>query len=138
LERIVEKETNVNETQGKSLELLEFDEPEGQLVAYAIHGKITAEDARPIFERFAAASEAGTKIRVFADMQDYGGFELDVIGEKVKHLGAIFKTIERMAVVGDAGWMAIWAKVFDPVTGPDLRHFSSDQGDAALAWLQGP
>jgi len=127
----------MNETSDTSLELLEFDEPEGQLMAYAVHGKITAEAAAPIFERFSRAREAGTKIRIFADMQDYGGFELGVVGEKAKHLGAIFKTVERMAVVGDAGWMAIWAKVFDPVTKPDLHHFSSDQHDEALSWLRG-
>lgn len=125
----------MSEAQGK---VLEFDEPEGQLMAYAIRGKITAEDAAPIFERFTRASEAGTKIRIFADMQDYGGFELGVIGEKAKHLGAIFKTVARMAIVGDAGWMAIWAKVFDPMTKPDLRQFGSDQRDEAIAWLRDP
>ncbi len=126
----------MNETKDTSLELLEFDDPDQGLLAYAIHGKITAEAAAPIFERFTKASQAGTKIRIFADMQDYGGFELGVVSEKAKHLGSIFKTVERMAVVGDAGWMAIWAKVFDPVTRPDLRHFSSEQRDEALAWLQ--
>ena len=127
----------MNETKDTSLELLDFDDPEKGLLAYAVHGKITAEAAAPIFERFSNAREAGAKIRIFADMRDYGGFELGVVGEKAKHLGAIFKTVERMAIVGDAGWMAIWAKVFDPVTRPDLRHFGSDQSDEALAWLQG-
>ena len=71
-------------------------------------------------------------------MQDYGGFELGVIGEKAKHLGAIFKTVARMAIVGDAGWMAIWAKVYGRVTKPDLRQFGSDQRDEAIAWLRDP
>jgi len=123
------------ETDG-SLELLEFDDPDEGMLAYAVHGKITAEAAAPIFERFSTAHEAGTKIRIYADMQDYSGFELGVVTEKAKHMRAIFGTVERMAVVGDAGWMSVWATIFDPVTKPDLRNFKTDQGEAALAWLR--
>ena len=40
-----------------------------------------------------------------------------------------------MAVIGDAGWMSVWATIFDPVTKPDLRHFKTDQREEAQAWL---
>ena len=123
------------ETDG-SLELLDFDDPEQGLLAYAVHGKITAEAAAPIFARFSTAHEAGTKIRIYADMQNYGGFELGVVTEKAKHMRAIFGTVERMAIIGDAGWMSVWATVFDPVTKPDLRRYNTDQAEEALAWLR--
>ena len=41
-----------------------------------------------------------------------------------------------MAIVGDAGWMLVWATIFDPVTKPDLRNFKTDQREEALAWLR--
>ncbi|MGB3564816.1 MAG: STAS/SEC14 domain-containing protein [Thermoanaerobaculia bacterium] len=123
------------ETDG-GLELLDFDDPEKGVLAYAIRGKITATAAAPIFERFSKAHEEGTKIRIYADMQDYSGFELGVVTEKAKHMRAIFGTVERMAIVGDAGWLSVWATIFDPVTKPDLRNFKTDQREAALAWLR--
>jgi hypothetical protein len=101
-----------------------------------VHGKITAEPAAPIFERFSTAHEAGTKIRIYADMQDYGRFELGVVTDKAKHMRAIFGTVERMAIIGDAGWMTVWATVFDPVTKPHLRPYNTDQGKEALACLR--
>ena len=41
-----------------------------------------------------------------------------------------------MAIVGDAGWLELYAKVIDPITKPDIRHFGTADKDAALAWLR--
>ena len=56
--------------------------------------------------------------------------------DKAKHMRAIFGTVERMAIIGDAGWMTVWATVFDPVTKPHLRPYNTDQGKEALACLR--
>lgn len=105
-------------------------------MAYAVHGEIRTEDAAPLFPRLRKAFDGGTKIRIYADMREYGGFGLGVVAEKAKHVRAFLATVERMAVVGDARWLSIWARVFDPLTKPELRHFDSRHADEALAWLR--
>ena len=43
---------------------------------------------------------------------------------------------ERMAIVGDAAWMGLYAKIVDPITKPDIKHFTLDQRDETIAWIR--
>jgi hypothetical protein len=118
------------------MRLLDIDDPASGILAYAVDGGgITEAQADPIWRRFDEAKEAGTKIRVYAEMAGFPSVEGGVILDKLKRLWTIMSTIERMAVVGDAGWLGIYAKLVDPITKPDIKHFTSDQKDDALAWL---
>ena len=56
--------------------------------------------------------------------------------DKLKRLGTIFSTMERMAIVGDAGWMDVYAKIVDPITKFDVRHFTVEQKKDAICWLK--
>ena len=115
---------------------LDFDEPEGRLIAYEVAGKITAEQARPLFDRIERAAGEGRKLRLYYELHGFPTSEPSVILEKLKHLGTILKTIERVAIVGDQRWLSAYTAIFDPITKADIRNFKSEDRAAARAWIQ--
>ena len=127
----------MNEEAKTGLRILDIDDEEAGIVAYAVDGsKITEDEAAPIWQRFEDAKASGRKIRVYAEMSGIPSSSGAVIVEKLKHLGSIMSTMERMAVVGDAGWMGIYAKIADPITKFDIKHFTTEQKDEAIAWIR--
>ena len=118
------------------LQLLEFDDPDAGIIAYTVGGKITGEQAQEIWDRVDAAAADGCKLRLYCEMHGFPTAEPSVFIEKLKRMGKIMKTIERMAIVGDQRWLGAYTKIFDPITKPDLRHFTSDEKDDAQAWIR--
>ena len=127
----------MNDTEEYGLKFLDFDDEANGLLAYSADGgEISSADAEPIWQRFREAQAAGTKIRIYAEMLAIPSVSGGLIVEKLKHLGSIMGSLERMAIVGDAGWLGIYAKIVDPMTKMDIKHFTLDQRDAAIAWLK--
>jgi hypothetical protein len=127
----------MNEEANYGFKFLDFDDEANGILAYSVDGgEITEAAAAPIWQRFEQAKANGTKIRVYAEMSALPGVSGGLIIEKFKHLGSILSSLERMAVVGDAGWMGIYAKIVDPVTKFDVKHFVLDRHDEAIAWLR--
>jgi hypothetical protein len=127
----------MNDTVAKGIRFLDIDDEVAGILAYAVDGgEITEDDAAPIWTRFEDAKASDKKIRIYAEMSAIPSATGGMIVEKFKHLGSIMSTLERMAIVGDAGWMGLYAKIVNPVTKPDIRHFTTDQRDEAIAWIQ--
>lgn len=119
------------------LRMHEFDDAEAGILAYEIlAGTMTAEDAAPIWARFDDAKAAGQGIRIYSEISGFPSTSGGMVLDKLKRLGTIFSVMERMAIVGDAGWMEVYAKVVDPITKFDVRHFTTAARDEALAWLR--
>lgn len=119
------------------LRFLDIDDEAAGILAYAVDGgKISESEVAPVWQRFEDAKANGRKIRVYAEMSGLPSTSGAVIVEKFKHLRSIMSTMERMAVVGDAGWMGIYARIVDPITKFDLRHFTTEQQDEAIAWIR--
>ena len=119
------------------LRMLDFDDAAAGILAYAVgEGRITEDDADPIWKRFDDAKANGTKVRIYAEMHAMPSSSGAVIVDKLKHLGSILSTLDRFAVVGDAGWMGIYAKIVDPITKFEVKHFTLEQRDVAIAWIR--
>ena len=116
---------------------LDIDDEANGVLAYAVDGgAISADDVAPIWQRFDDAKANGTRIRVYAEMTAIPSAGGDVIIDKLKHLGSILTALDRLAVVGDAAWMGLYAKIVDPITKFEVKHFTLEQRDAALAWIR--
>lgn len=126
----------MSEENGTGLKLLEFDNQENGILAYSVdRGKISDEAAALIWERFDDAKKRGTKLRLYAEMLAIPKFSGTLVLDKLKRLGTIFTTVEKMAIVGDAGWMDVYAKIVDPLTKFDIKHFTLDQQEQAKTWV---
>ena len=127
----------MNQTDTTSFQPLAFDEPDGNLIAFRIDkGKVTAEQAEPLFERIRTAHADGRKLRVFYELHGIPMSQMGVVVEKLKQLGTILRTIERIAIVGDQRWLTVYRAVMDPITKMDIRVFGTDEADTALAWIR--
>lgn len=128
----------MNEAAQYGFKFLDFDDEANGILAYAVDGgEISAAEIEPIWRRFDDAKSAGKKVRIYAQMSAFPDVSGELIIEKFKHLGNILSSLERMAIVGDAGWIGIYARVVDPITRFDVRHFTLEQRDEAIAWLCG-
>lgn len=119
------------------MRFIEPPQPNDRVVAAELAGQMTAEDMKAMVERLQVIVDRGEKALLFIDMKDYEGFELGVIGEKLKHIGMLWSALEKYAVVGDKRWMETWIKIVDPLTDQEIRHFYPDKTDEAWAWLLG-
>jgi len=127
----------MNEEATTGFRFLDIDDEAAGIMAYAVDGgKLAEADIAPVWERFEDAKANDKKIRIYAEMSGIPSTSGAVIVEKFKHLGSIMSTMERMAIVGDAGWMGIYAKLADPITKFDIRHFTLEQRDEAVAWIR--
>jgi hypothetical protein len=126
----------MNEEAKSGLKFLDIDDEAGGILAYSVtSGKITEDELAPVWARFEDAKAEDRKIRIYAEMSGIPSASGGVVIDKFKHLGSILSTMERMAIVGDAGWMGLYAKVVDPITKFDIRHFTTDQKEQAQAWI---
>ena len=127
----------MTEESGYGLKILEIDNAAGGILAYSVDGgKISEDAAAPIWQRFDDAKAAGKKIRLYAEMSAIPMVSGGLVIDKLKRLGTIFTTIDRMAIVGDAGWLDVYAKIVDPITKFDVRHFTREQQEEAITWIR--
>jgi hypothetical protein len=107
------------------------------ILAYSVDGgDIPEETSSIIWQRFDDAKIKGEKIVIYAEMSALPEVSGKLIMEKLKRLGTIFSTVDRMAIVSDAGWMDAYAKIVDPITEFEVKHFSVDQKEEASAWMK--
>ena len=119
------------------MRFLDIDDAAAGILAYAVDGgEITEADVAPVWARFDEAKAKAQKIRIYAEMSAMPSTRGAVIVQKFKHLGSIMSTLERMAIVGDAGWIEIYARIVDPITKFDIKHFTMEQRDEAIAWIR--
>jgi len=101
----------------------------------AYHGTLTLADSRALFEVIEDHDRRGEQLRLLVDMRGFKGAEFAVAWEKLHHLRASFRVIERCAVVGDQRWLAVWLGIASHLVPSHVRHFHGDELGAAWAWL---
>lgn len=127
----------MSEAKKYGLKILDIDNEEQGILAYSVDGGNISEDvADVIWQRFDDAKASGKKIRIYAEMLALPKTSAGVVIDKLKRLGTIFSTMERMTIVGDAGWMEVYAKIVDPITKFDIKHFTVEQKEDAISWLR--
>lgn len=118
------------------LVFLDFNDPENGLLAYAFHGgTLEPEAVQPIWDCIDAARENDTNLRIYCELHALPKPNLSIIGDKLKRLGTIWTHIERMAIVGDQGWLEYYEMIVDPITRFDVRWFPVADAQEARAWV---
>ncbi len=126
------------ETDKKGLVRLDIDDEANGILAYAVdEGEILNSDADWIWKRFDDAKAEGRKLRIFAEMHAVPKFHAGLVAEKLKRFRTLLTTMDRIAVVGDQGWLDIYAKIADPITSFEVRHFTMEERQDAIDWVRG-
>jgi hypothetical protein len=110
--------------------------PNDRIIAYEIDGHFTADDMRAFMERIDELTSLGKKALLYQDIESYDGVDISAVIEKFKNMGTLWSGIEKVAVIGDARWLEVYIKVFDPITPQQMKHFKTTEKDEAWAWLE--
>jgi 2-succinyl-5-enolpyruvyl-6-hydroxy-3-cyclohexene-1-carboxylate synthase len=117
--------------------LLDIDSAGQNLIAYELNdGEVTDDELTPYWRRFDEAVGHDRKLRIYAEMHAIPRFGDALVVEKLKRLTAATSAIERMALVGDARWLAVYASAAAPMFSAEIRHFTMAEKDDALAWIR--
>ncbi len=118
------------------MRFIEPNQPDDRIVAAEVDGQLTAHDMKAMVERLQTIVDRGEKALLFVDMKNYEGFKLGVVSEKLKHMGMLWRALEKYAIVGDARWLEVWIKIVDPLTPQQIKHFHPENSDEAWEWLR--
>jgi hypothetical protein len=119
------------------LEFVPFDSE--RVIGLRVSGKLTKDDIQQVVDaselKFAAMGP-GARLRVYVEVESFGGLSFEALLKDLKfglaHLGAI----ERKAVVSDIVWMGRFAAIADPLfPSVHVKHFKIGDREAARAWV---
>ena len=119
------------------LKMLEIDNEERGILAYSIDGgKISEDAAAPIWKRFDDAKAQRKKIRLYAEMSALPKASGGLVMDKLKRLGTVRYDHFLTNGWSISGWMDVYAKIVDPITKFDVKHFATEQKGEAIAWIR--
>jgi len=119
------------------LEFVPFDSEQG--IGLRIAGKLSVDDIQRVVDvaelKLTAMGE-GSRLRVYVEVESFGGFSFDALVKDLKFGFAHLRDFERKAVVSDTAWMGRIAAMADPLfPSIHVRHFKLEERDAARAWV---
>ena len=118
-----------------AIRFIDPPQPNERLLAYEISGDFTGDDMRTLVERLEKIAASGRKAFLYQDMVAWGSFDFEAIRVKIQNLGTIWRSVEKIAIVGDARWLEIYIGVFDHLTPQHMKYFERSEKDEAFAWL---
>jgi len=108
----------------------------GDLVCLKASGRLTDEDYKDMMPRLEAVISKHGSLRLYADLIDFDGWEWragwDDLAFGIKH----WNDIKRIALIGDANWEQLAAKIADKLSPAEVRYFSDDESESALDWVK--
>ncbi len=119
------------------LEIVPFDSE--QVIGLRMAGKLTEDDIQRVVdvaEMKLAAMGEGAKLRVYVEVESFGGLSFEALIKDLKFGFAHLRDFEKKAIVSDAAWMGRVAAFADPLfPSIHVRHFSSEERQAARDWV---
>ncbi|MGC9527631.1 MAG: STAS/SEC14 domain-containing protein [Limnospira sp.] len=108
----------------------------GSLIGVRIDGGIETQDVRNLATLIEERLKSHKPLQVYVEVQHLGGIAPEALWEDLKLAFGHFKDFNRKAVVCDSAWLSRLADVGNRlVPGIEVRCFSWDEKDAAIAWL---
>jgi hypothetical protein len=115
------------------IETLQTDTP--KIVGFKMQGKLHDEDYKAFEPAVEAAVAAEGKVRLFAQFDDFHGWDMHAAWDDFKFGLRHYRDFERIAMVGDKTWEAWMAHLCKPFTWASVRYFDSSETEAAWNWL---
>ena len=120
---------------GSGIRFIDPPEPNERLLAYELSGDFTGDDMRSFVERLEKIANSSQKALLYQDMVDRGSFDFETIKVKIQNLGTIWRSVEKIAVVGESKWLEVYIGLVDHLTPQQVKYFDSSEKAEAFAWL---
>lgn len=111
------------------------EERGGRELDVMVTGKLTHADYDRFVPMFEQRARDHGRIRVLFHMTDFHGWEPAALWDDIKFDVKHFSDIERIAMVGDAGWEKGMSAFCRPFTSATIRYFDREAIDEARTWL---
>jgi hypothetical protein len=107
-----------------------------KIIAFRLSGKLHDEDYRSFVPAVDSAVASEGKVRLFAQFEDFHGWDLYAAWDDFKFGLKHYSDFERIAMVGERRWEAWLATLCKPFTKAKVKYFHGSEVDAAWKWLR--
>ena len=107
-----------------------------RIVGFKLSGKLRDEDYKTFVPAVDAAVASEGKVRLFAQFDDFHGWDLHAAWDDFKFGLRHYSDFDRIAMVGDGKWAAWLATMCKPFTRAKVKHFNAAEVDAAWNWVR--
>jgi len=115
---------------------LGFDES-ADLVTVALLGKLEPSAYDDIDEELDGWLSKRDRMRLLLDLRRFDGWQgLAAIGQHLSLVSEYRKRPERVAVVGDAAWQRLAARIMKRFVNAEVRYFAADAFASAESWVR--
>ena len=116
------------------IELLETRSP--KIIGFRCSGTLHDEDYQILEPRLESAIEKQGPVRLFAQFDDFHGWDLHAIWDELRIGVKHANDFEKIAMVGDKQWERWMAKFTGLFTGAKVRYFDVSEMDRAWYWIE--
>lgn len=116
--------------------ITQLDTDAENIIAFSLQGKLHDEDYKAFIPVVEAAVAACGKVRLFAQFEDFHGWDMHAAWDDFKFGLKHYASFERIALVGERRWEEWMAAFCKPFTRAQVRYFDAADSAAAWAWLR--
>jgi hypothetical protein len=116
--------------------LTTLTESSGNALGLRISGDVTAMDYEAMTREVQALVDRHGEVNLLLDLGDFKLEGRDAWKADLAFGQAYRKKISRLAIVGDKTWQQFVAKVAEPFFARESKFFTTNDRDAAWAWLR--
>ena len=113
-----------------------LSETSGDVVGLKAVGKLSDADYENLIPRIESILAEEGKIKLLVDLTEFEGWEWQAAWDDVAFGIKHWNDITKMAVIGDARWEALVAKIADKLMSAEVKQFPSAETDDAWAWVK--
>ncbi len=116
---------------------IQITEEGNAIIKALVSGKLSKEDYDAVLPEAERSIAKHGKIYVLVELQDFKGWEMEAMWERMKFDTKHFDDIERIAVVGTKKWHEWLDQFSSPFSIAKTRYFQPGESEKALNWLRG-
>jgi hypothetical protein len=120
------------------IKILPFDEP--NIIGFRLGGQIDDAGYDQAVAEIQQALDNNNKIRIYAEVEKFGGMTPEKFFENFKVKFGFFKELnkfEKEAIVSNKQWLASMTKLSDRLfPSVEVRYFPFEDKDEALTWIK--
>lgn len=108
---------------------------QNKFVEIALSGKVTRTDYEDFVPGFEQLLQDHGPLRMLVELRDFHGWTFGGLWEDIKFDVRHFRSLERVAIVGEKRWHEAMALFCKPFTTAKVRYFESFEIPDARTWL---
>lgn len=114
-----------------------LEQGDRKTLAITMRGKLTKADYDTFIPQIETLYEREGKLNFLIKLEDFKGIEIGALWQDIKFDVKHFDDVERLAIVGEDGWMRWMTELSRPFTSAEVRYFEPDRSEEALDWVSG-